>query len=105
MVVRTSEAFAAVARSHPFESEEDDERFLVDAFLDQPPPVDVAAALPADDFAADRYAVSGNEIYIHYAEGAARSKLDKDVIDRALGVTSSMRNWRTIRKLVELGGA
>lgn len=104
VVVRTTDALATIGRSHPFETDEDDERFLVVAFLDQLPPVDVAAALPADEFAPDRYAVSGSEIYIHHAAGSARSKLNTDVIDRGLGVTSTMRNWRTIRKLVELSG-
>lgn len=73
------------------------------AFLDRPAPVRGAGAL--GEFAPDTYVVSGQEIYIHYSGGSARSRLKADVIDRRLRVTSTMRNWKTIRKLAELTGA
>lgn len=105
VILRTREAFAAIGQAHPFESEEEDDRFLVVAFLDRSIPDSNADRLPVDGFAPDRFLLSGSEIYIHYPSGTARSKLTADVIDRRLGVTSTMRNWRTIRRLVELSSA
>lgn len=39
-----------------------------------------------------------------YAKGLGTSKLDNNYIEKSLGVTSTMRGWRTIGKLVEMLG-
>ena len=47
--------------------------------------------------------VSGkNKIYLRCPNGCARSKLTNAWFDAKLGVTSTVRNWRTVLKLVEM---
>ena len=105
VVLRTADDFVSLARSHPFESDETDQRFLMVAFLDQTPSGRAVKALASTDLAPNRHVVSGSEVFIHYPEGSARSRLTADLIDRKLEVTSTMRNWRTVQKLAELCGS
>lgn len=102
VMARDAETFASIASSHPFSENEKDDRLLVVAFLDREPETYPTDALPRADFVPDRYAYSDREIYLHYAEGSGRSRLTNDVIERRLGVRSTMRNWRTIQKLARL---
>lgn len=38
-------------------------------------------------------------LYVHYTDGIGRSKLTSKVIDTAVGVPTTARNWNTIRRL------
>jgi uncharacterized protein (DUF1697 family) len=44
-------------------------------------------------------ATAAGVLYVHYADGIGRSKLSPAVIDRAVGVPTTARNWNTITKL------
>jgi uncharacterized protein (DUF1697 family) len=50
----------------------------------------------------DMFEVQGREIYLHLPNGVARTKLTNKYFDRALKTTSTVRNWRTVLKLVEM---
>lgn len=50
----------------------------------------------------DEFAVRGREVYLHCPNGVARSKLTNSYFDSRLSTTSTSRNWRTVRKLLEL---
>lgn len=102
VTLRDREAFRSIAESHPFAGEHVDERFLAVAFFDRRPVGAVEAALPVEEFAPDRYSSNGLELFIHYPTGSARSRLGTDVIDRRLGVVSTIRNWRTVRRISEM---
>ena len=41
-------------------------------------------------------------MFIHYPNGAGRSKLNINRVERALGTTATGRNWRTVAKLLEM---
>jgi uncharacterized protein (DUF1697 family) len=43
-----------------------------------------------------------NCAYIHYPNGAGKSKLTINIIEKKLETIATSRNWRTITKLVEL---
>lgn len=105
VVARTGPELAAIAAAHPLAAGEPDEVKLHVMFLDAAPEADRIADLDAATFAPDDATLDGRELYIHYAEGAGRSKLTTDAVERALGVTATARNWRTVRKLAEMTGA
>jgi uncharacterized protein (DUF1697 family) len=44
----------------------------------------------------------GRELYINFANGIGRSRLQPPVIDRAVKVRGTARNWNTVMKLFEL---
>ncbi|MYC93697.1 MAG: DUF1697 domain-containing protein [Caldilineaceae bacterium SB0661_bin_32] len=50
----------------------------------------------------DEFAVRGREVYLHCPNGVARSKLTNSYFDSRLSTTSTSRNWRTVRKLLDL---
>jgi len=49
----------------------------------------------------ERYVLTNKVFYLHAPEGIGRSKLALKV-ERALGVSATARNWRTISKLKEM---
>jgi uncharacterized protein (DUF1697 family) len=48
--------------------------------------------------------VSGREIYLRCPNGVARTRLTNAYFDAKLATTSTMRNWRTVVKIVEMTG-
>jgi len=49
-------------------------------------------------------AVRGREIYLSLPNGVARTRLTTGYFDARLGTTCTVRNWRTVGKLLEMAG-
>lgn len=96
VVERTAAQLQAVVDRRPFGSETDDKRTHV-VFLDGPP---VLEALP--ERLPDRSLVVGREVYLQYAVGPSKSKLQLAWIERQLGARGTARNWRTLGKLLAM---
>ena len=96
-VVRTRAEFAVVAADHPLAADEEDVAKLHVVYF--PTPIDPGGvhALEARHSGPERFAVDGREVYVHYPNGAGRSKLSLD----SLGAGTA-RNWRTVVKLGEM---
>lgn len=50
----------------------------------------------------DAFEVSGTEIYLHYPNGAGRSKLSTDYFEKKLATRATARNWNTVTRVFEL---
>ena len=50
----------------------------------------------------DAFRVLGQEIYMHFPDGVAKSKLTNAYFDSKLATIGTSRNWRTVNKLLEL---
>ena len=74
-------------------------------FLDQAPKRKAIEALDPDRSPGDRFSVVGREIYLSLANGAGRTKLTLDWLERGLGVAGTQRNWNTVLKLADLTAA
>jgi uncharacterized protein (DUF1697 family) len=70
---------------------------------DRPPPGKIAGLDPKRS-PPDEFEVRGREIYLRCPKGVGRSKLTNQYFDTKLSTTSTMRNWRTVLKLVEMAG-
>jgi uncharacterized protein (DUF1697 family) len=92
---------ADVVKRNPFRAEAKAEpRFLVVAFAAEPPAAGAAGRVAAVKGAAgERLVLSGRELFVHYPVGQGRSKVTNAVIERALGVPATARNWNTVTKL------
>lgn len=102
VILRTAPALRDVVKQNPFA-----ERTNVE-------PAKLAVLFLAGEPSAEAYArVRGlktdpeelriaREVYVHYPNGMGRSKLTAAVIEKALGVAATGRNWNTVTKLVEL---
>jgi len=102
IVTRTAAELHAAAKGNPFVSDETDTGTLHVAFLAAEPTPAQVAALDPDRSPPVEFAVRGREIYLRLPNGVARSKLTNAYFDSRLGTTSTLRNWRTVLKLVEL---
>jgi uncharacterized protein (DUF1697 family) len=100
IVLRTSAEVAEVAQANPFASADEDQLYV--AFLKDRPTAKAIAALDPQRSPPDEFAVVGREVYLRLPNGAGRTKITNAYLDRTLGTVSTARNWRTVRKLVEL---
>ena len=102
VVMRTAADVARVARGNPFLADGADTTKLYVGFLASTPDPTKVARLDPDRSPADAFVVRGDEVYLHFPNGVARSKLTNDYLDRTLGTVSTIRNWRTLCRLHEM---
>lgn len=102
VVLRTGAELAAALDQSPFADSEEDLALLHLILLDQVPPPDRVALLDADFGAPDRFSVSESAVAVWYPEGSARSKLTINYFEKALGVTGTARNHRTLKALLPM---
>jgi uncharacterized protein (DUF1697 family) len=102
VVTRTTIELRKIIRSNPFLRSGADERALHVAFLADAPSAAKIAALDPDRSLPDEFVMHGREIYLQCPNGLARSKLTNAYFDTALATTSTLRNWRTTLKLLQL---
>ena len=102
VLVRTGEEIAAVVAANPHaEVATDGSKYHV-AFLDGVPDADAIANLTARDFEPERLAARGREIYVWCPDGLADSAAIKALAKAKLGVTTTVRNWNTVTKLLAM---
>ncbi|NVB40865.1 DUF1697 domain-containing protein [Pseudenhygromyxa sp. WMMC2535] len=104
VTTRSLDQLRELIESNPFSKESDPTRLHV-AFLAKRPTAAAVASLDPDRSPPDVYEVVGSEIYMHCPKGMARTKLSCAYFDSKLGTVSTMRNWRTTTKLLELAAA
>jgi uncharacterized protein (DUF1697 family) len=97
VILRTAEEIAGVAKTHPFGEDEGDPAKLHVVFYATAPSREAVSSIDASRFAPDRFVVSDREAFVHYPDGAGRSKLNLD----GLG-PGTARNWRTVQAIAEM---
>ncbi len=105
VVIRTASDLARVARGNPFLAAGADPATLHVAFLAGPPAPARVAALDPRRSPPDAFAVRGREVYLHFPNGVARSRITNAWLDAALRTTSTVRNWRTVLELLARAAA
>ncbi|SAL47734.1 hypothetical protein AWB69_04804 [Caballeronia udeis] len=96
VLVRTGAELVGVLAANPFRSEAPN--LTVAIFLDAPPPADFLDSVSGRQ--TEEIALGTREIYVHYKDGIARSKLKIPAAK-----TGTARNMNTVAKLVELTAA
>jgi uncharacterized protein (DUF1697 family) len=73
------------------------------AFLTKAPPDDAKdkVAAIAEDY--EPFTFAGQQVYVNYSQGMGRSKL-AEKFSAIIGVSSTVRNIRTVEKVVALSG-
>jgi len=104
IVVRTAEELARVAAENPFTRSGAVDDSLHVAFLADRPSAEKVAALDPERSPPDEFIVRGREIYLCCPNGLARSKLTNQYFDSKLTTRSTVRNWRTVLRLLEMTG-
>ncbi len=100
VVTRTVRELQEIVQANPFTPAEEN-KLLIFFLTDFPDPEHIAALDP-NHSPGDEFAVLGREVFAHYPNGVAGSKLTNSYIDSRLSTTSTGRNLRTVKKLLEL---
>jgi uncharacterized protein (DUF1697 family) len=103
VIVRTAKEIEAAMALNPFprEAAADPSHLLV-GFTAVKPGAEAASRLAAIKVARERLALAGRELYAWYPDGIGRSKVTNAVLERALGVPVTARNWTTVAKIAEM---
>ena len=101
VVLRSGEELRQVVTSNPFDTS-GDPRFLHVAFLKDTPSAEAISRLDPERSPPDEFVVRGRNVYLRYPNGVARSKLTNEYLAARLQTVSTMRNWRTVLKLLEM---
>ncbi len=104
IMLRSANQMAAVVDRNPMLAPGVPEDALHVMFLDDLPTPERLATLDPDRSTPDRFTVLGREVYLHLADGLARTKLTNAYFDSRLATTSTIRNWRTVLKLRDMLG-
>src|SRR6185295_15396147 len=102
IVLRAAGELRQVVHNNPFVSAGTPSEALHVMFLDGRPAAARVARLQADRSPPDAFAVSGREIYLHCPRGMGRTRLTNDYFDTTLATISTVRNWRTVLRLLEM---
>ncbi|MGX7000070.1 DUF1697 domain-containing protein [Caballeronia sp. KNU42] len=92
VLVRTGAELAAILANNPFSSAAPNRTVAI--FLDAPPPADLLDSVSGQQ--TEEIALGTREIYVHYKDGIAHSKLKI-----AAAGTGTARNMNTVAKLAE----
>jgi len=102
--LRTSAELSEIAAYVPFKGLDDAPTFVV-GFLGTPLEAAAVKKLMALQSKADRFHVRGREMWWHSTNGQGESTFSNAVLERALGVRTTFRNMRTVRKMAARWGA
>lgn len=105
VVLRRARELQKLAAASPFSRAEYDPKNLYLMCLASMPTAAQVASLDPERSIPDEFVVQGDNVYLHLPNGAARSKLTTAYFDKKLGTTSTVRNWNTLSKLIELSAA
>lgn len=86
---------------NPFPEADAEPKSVHLSFLSAPPGNPDLEVLEEIRRPTERFALKGRVFYLHAPEGIGRSKLAARV-ERAMGVSATGRNWRTVLKLQEM---
>ncbi len=83
------------------ESEIDTKKLYV-AFLSSTLQGNSMNDLKISQFKPDEASIDGNKIFIKYAVGAGKTRLDQKYIEKKLNVIATIRNWNTVTQLLQI---
>lgn len=103
VIARTGEEMKQILNGNPLLKEPGvDASKLHVVFLSVAPSAQAIKKLEAIVTAPDEIRHKGEEIYFYFPNGVSGSSIWKHNLDRVLGVSGTMRNWRTINTLYEM---
>jgi uncharacterized protein (DUF1697 family) len=102
VVIRSAQELSALLKDAPFVHPGGEKPALYAFFLTTTPAAAKVAALAPNRSPGEQFAVRGNNVYLLCPNGVGVSKLTNAYFDSKLGTTSTGRNFRTIRKMLEM---
>jgi uncharacterized protein (DUF1697 family) len=89
--------------NNPYLKEKEvDEKKLYIAFVSKELQASAINDLKISQFKPDEAAIDKSRIFIKYATGAGKTRLDQKYIEKKLSVVATIRNWNTVTKLLAM---
>ncbi|MBI3193984.1 MAG: DUF1697 domain-containing protein [Ignavibacteriae bacterium] len=103
VIIRTMKEMQAVIKNNPFLKEKniDTERLYI-TYLSVTPTKDKLEKTGEYNFAPDRFAIKGKEVYLYCPISYGNSKLNNNFFENKLQVTATTRNWKTTNELLRI---
>jgi uncharacterized protein (DUF1697 family) len=106
VMLRTAAELKDIIRRNPFAKRSGIEpNRLVVSFLTGEPAPESKQKIAEIKVGPEELVLDGRELYIYYGGGIGSSKLTPAVIERALKLPGTARNWNTVTKLLEMAEA
>ena len=102
VVVRTGVEVQKMLVNNPFQEGYDISRVFFVLFAHIPAAEKVKELL-TQDFGDEKLALAGDAVYMYIPDTYGRGKLSNNFLEKQLNVSATMRNFKTLRKLVEIG--
>ncbi len=102
VIVKSRDQISQILKDCPFEEEKKIKSYFM--LLASPPKSEFTEAFNEINYLNEEFVVTANCVYIHFGNGIGTSKLNNNFFEKKLEVTATTRNYRTLAKLVELGG-
>jgi len=101
VVVIGKEDLESCLKNNPYLKEKEcDTKKLYVAFLSKELQGSAINDLKISQFKPDEAAIDKNKIFIKYAVGAGKTRLDQKYIEKKLNVVATIRNWNTVTTLL-----
>ena len=103
VIVIAKNDLSACFKNNPFLNEKEvDTKKLYVAFVSIALKKESINDLKMSQFKPDEVSIDENRIYIKYAVGAGKTRLDQKYIEKKLNVISTIRNWNTVTQLLKM---
>jgi len=103
VMLRTSDELKDIIRRNPFAKRSGIEpNKLVVSFLGVEPGMESKEKIAQIKVGLEEMHLDGRELYIYYASGIGTSKLTPALLERALKLSGTARNWNTVTKLLAM---
>ena len=103
VVMVSKSELEACFKNNPYLKEKDcDTKKLYVAFISKELSPLALNDLKISNFKPDEAAIDSSRIYIKYAVGAGKTKLDQKYIEKKLNVVATVRNWNTVTTLLNM---
>lgn len=105
VALRTAADWRRIVAGNPYAAQaaQDGSKVHV-ALLSREPDDEGVASLLAVPRGPDGWQLDGRTVYLDLPSGAGRTQLDHGTLERRLGVSVTVRNWKTVTALAELLG-
>ncbi|NLU65854.1 DUF1697 domain-containing protein [Streptomyces sp. HNM0574] len=101
-LVLTAAELRAVAAACPIPADELDPAKVLVMFLEQAPEPGALDGVDREAHAPEEFRLVDRAVYCHFPDGMGRSKLPDALAAALPGTLMTGRNWRTVRRLIEL---
>ncbi len=103
VMVRTAAEFREIMENNPFQNQSMREpKWVIVLFLATRPDRTALEDLQKAYAGPEEFYLTGQELYVYYANGIGRSKLTLSLLEKKLKTQGTARNWNTILQLQKM---